>query len=175
MIGDTPKAQRRRGRLRRLDPEKQLWKHSTFRDLEAVVGQEALDGCLVFALVRNPWVRVLSYYHWLRAQSWEHPAVAVAKSKAFKAFLFDPFVAQSLRSLPYRHYVDGAKAPVFVRLEQLAEDLGPIQAHLGFALEVPHANRSARPEDWRVAYDSESRSQVAQLCAEDIARFGYAF
>ena len=175
LIGDTPKAQRRRKRLKQIDPGKRLWKHSSYRDLAEVIGAETLSDCLVFTLVRNPWVRVLSYYHWLRSQNWEHPAVAAAKAKAFKDFLFDPFVTKSFEMFPYTHYVHGASTPHFVRLEHLWEDMAPIEAHLGFEINLPQANRSNRPDDWRAAYDSASKDQVGRLCAEDIARFGYTF
>jgi hypothetical protein len=63
----------------------------------------------------------------------------------------------------------------YVRLEHLEADLAPVEAHLGFRLEVPHVNRSEGPEAWRGLYSAAMREAVAEACAEDIGRFGYRF
>jgi hypothetical protein len=129
----------------------------------------------VFTMVRNPWDRMVSYYHWLRVQRFDHPAVRLAGELGFSAFLNHPRTRASFAAERYGDYVRGAAAPVFVRLEHLAEDLGPVEAHLGFRLEVPHANRSERPADWRACYSAADAALVGELCAEDVARFGYGF
>lgn len=68
------------------------------------------------------------------------------------------------------------RCDAFVRLENFAEDVAPVEDHLGFALRpLPRANASDRPRDWRTAYDDEGREIVARLCADDIRRFGYRF
>ena len=79
LIGDTPKAKRRRNRLKQLSAKGRLWKHSTLADIDGVVNSADLERYFIFTLVRNPWDRLVSYYAWLRAQSFEHPAVALAK------------------------------------------------------------------------------------------------
>jgi hypothetical protein len=61
LIGDTPNAQRRKGRLDGLEVPGRLWKHGTLRDVGALV----LVDYFVCTLVRNPWDRMASYYHWL--------------------------------------------------------------------------------------------------------------
>ena len=80
LIGDTPKAVRRRPRLKGLTPAGRLWKHSTLADIEGVVAREELARLLIVTLTRNPWDRLVSYWSWLRAQSFGHPAVALAKA-----------------------------------------------------------------------------------------------
>ncbi|MEL7099557.1 MAG: hypothetical protein AAGM84_12070 [Pseudomonadota bacterium] len=85
----------------------------------------------------------------------------------------------SLKASPARHYVTDAagteRCNAFLRIEHLAEDIAPLEAHLGFALEVPRANKSDRDADWRCYYDTASADSVAAACAEDIVRFGYRF
>ena len=83
MLGDTPKALKRRGKVKGIATRGRLWKHSTLRDLDGLVRPEELDDLFIFTLVRNPWARVVSYYHWLQQQSFDHPAVRIAKEKAF--------------------------------------------------------------------------------------------
>jgi hypothetical protein len=179
LIGDTPKARRRRGRLAGVRTRGRLWKHARIADIEGLLPSEVLDGLLVFTMVRNPWDRMVSYYHWLRAQTFDHPAVRLARAVEFGAFLVHPETRATFARERYGDYLRGSdgveRAAVFVRLEHLAEDLAPIERHLGFRLELPHANRSDRPADWRACYTEAGAALVGELCGEDIARFGYAF
>ncbi|KUF09698.1 sulfotransferase family 2 domain-containing protein [Pseudoponticoccus marisrubri] len=178
LIGDTPKAKRRRGRLRALRPAGRLWKHSTLADIDGVVPSEEMDAMLCFCLVRNPWDRLVSYYHWLRAQGFDHRAVKIAQTHDFAGFLAHPHTQATLRAWPYGRYMrdaTGQERGLFLRLEALEQDLAPVVTHLGFRPEIGHVNASDRAPDWRGYYSDALRDLVAELCAEDIARFGYAF
>ena len=132
-----------------------------------------------FALVRNPWDRMVSYYHWLRAQGFDHPAVGLAKSLAFDAFVQTPTVQGSLLASPYGSYMrDGAgedQSNLFIRIEHFAQDAQPLFDHLGFDLTLPHVNASDRAAGYRDYYTPQTRDLIATTCAEDIARFGYSF
>ena len=179
MLGDTPKALRRRGRLKDAQAAGRLWKHSTLADLDGIVRAEELEELFIFTMVRNPWDRMVSYYHWLRAQSFDHSSVGLAKALAFDAFLAEPAIVQSFKSAPAVSYVTDAagvaRANLYIRLEHLVQDMAPLEAHLGFALELPHVNRSAWQADYRDAYSPDSIARVAEMCAADIAQFGYQF
>jgi hypothetical protein len=180
MAGDTPKARARRRRLRGVTTAGRLWKHSTLADLDGLVGAGELADLFVLTLVRNPWDRAVSYYHWLRAQSFPHPAVGLAKLLEFSAFLAHPQTEAALQAWPYGAYVktrDGAeRCDLFARLEHLDEDLARFEAHLGFGITpIARANASDRARDWRGFYRPEDAERIARLCGEDIARFGYRF
>lgn len=179
LVGDTPKAQRRKKRLKGVQTAGRLWKHSTLAEAEGLITRSQMADWFVFTLVRNPWDRLVSYYHWLKDQDFDHPAVGLAKGQDFSGFLNAPHTRQSIAANPYGRYVtDGAgqeRADAFVRLEHWAEDLAPVEAHLGFSIDMPRANESARSRDWRVYYDAQDAALVADLCASDIARFGYRF
>ena len=108
LVGDTPKAQRRAKRQRDLPARGRLWKHSTLADIDGVVMDGDLDRFFVFTMVRNPWDRVVSYYHWLRGQSFDHAAVALARNKGFSAFLNDPSTRTGLEDWPAARYVTTA-------------------------------------------------------------------
>lgn len=180
LIGDTPKARARRGRLKDLPAKGRLWKHSNLADLDGLLTGEEIDRLFLLTLIRNPWDRMVSYYHWLRGQSFAHPAVTLAKATEFSGFLWHPDTAASFMAWPYPAYLrdaDGRERPaLYARLERLDEELASFEAHLGFAVTpLPRANDSDRARDWRGYYSDADAARLATICAADIARFGYRF
>ncbi|MEP6020904.1 MAG: sulfotransferase family 2 domain-containing protein [Paracoccaceae bacterium] len=179
MLGDTPKAMKRRRRLQDMKTRGRLWKHSTLQDIDGLVTPNELNDLFVFSLVRNPWDRMVSYYHWLREQSFAHAAVALARSLEFEQFAMHPQICAALKASPARHYLTDItgqeRADLFIRIEYLNDDLQMLWEHLGFELEIPHTNKSARRNDFRSYYSPDSQMAVAKAAAEDISRFGYSF
>ncbi len=179
LAGDTPKAQKRRNRLKTIKTTGRLWKHSSLHDLQGMFDTLQPKDFFVFTIVRNPWDRMVSYYHWLQIQNFNHPAVALSKTLSFKEFLHHPQIQSSFRKNPYRSYVmtaDGQMhCDLFIRLEKLTDDMAPLAKHLGFMPEVQHVNKSNRQNDYRPYYDSESADVLKNICREDINQFGYQF
>ena len=177
LIGDTPKAKRRRKRLKGIKTAGRLWKHSTLADIDGLVSTDEIDSAFVFTLVRNPWDRMVSYYYWLRTQAFDHPAVTLAKQVDFTTFLNAPSTQSAMRAAPYGHYVTDAQGrevcDSFIRLEQLEEDSAPLWDHLGFRLDLPVNNQSTRDRDYRTYYTESDSALVQSLFAQDIDRFGY--
>ena len=174
ITGDTPKAKQRRKLLAGLTPAGRLWKHSTLRDIDGIVDAPAMQDYFVVTIMRNPWDRMVSYYYWAREQSFDHPVVRAAAEHDFTEFLRHPDVWP-----PYRSYVQGPSGAdhcnLYVRLEHLTSDIAPLEEHLGFRIDVGHVNASARDQDYRAYYTNDLRDHVTRICADDIARFEYAF
>ena len=179
LIGDTPKARARKGRLQGVKSAGRLWKHSTLADIDGLVTQAEVESFFTVALVRNPWDRAVSYYHWLRSQSFAHPAVGLAKATTFSGFLNHPQTRTAFQLWPYGAYLRDSggteRASLFIRLERLEDELTAFETHLGFRLAMGRANMSDRRQDWRGYYNNADREMLGALCAEDIARFGYDF
>ena len=180
LIGDTPKARARKARLHGIKTAGRLWKHSTLADVAGLVTPDEVATFFTLTLVRNPWDRVVSYYHWLRGQAFAHPAVGLAKAKDFSGFINHPQTRTSLQLWPYDAYMrDGQGADrcsLYARLEHLDADLAPFEAHLGFGVTpLARANASDRAPDWRGFYSDADAQLIGDLCAADIARFGYGF
>lgn len=179
LIGDTPKARRRRKRLKGVQSAGRLWKHATLADIDGLVDADALADLYCFTLVRNPWDRLVSYYHWLREQTFDHPSVALARDVDFAGFLTNPDTQQVQRHWPAARYMRDRsgteRADCYIRLEHFEDDARPLIDHLGFEIALPHENASTRAGDFRQYYDPRLRDIVAGCCAADIARFGYTF
>ena len=179
LIGDTPKAKKRRRRVKDVRSSGRLWKHSKLTDIDGLVSRSFVEDAFVFTMVRNPWDRLVSYYHWLRVQTFSHPAVDLAQACDFSGFLNAPQTKQSLVVNSYPNYVtslSGAeRCNLFLRLEYFAQDAEPLWEHLGFRLDLPKVNTSERKSDYRTYYSDSDKQLVATLCATDISRFGYGF
>ena len=179
LIGDTPKALRRKGRLTSLNAAGRLWKHSTLVDIEGVVTHDEMQDWFVVTLVRNPWDRMVSYYSWARGQSFDHPVVGLAKSLEFGHFAKEPVVLRSLKANPVASYTTDSRgvdhANLVARLEHLETDLKPFWDHLRFELVIPHLNQSERERDYRSYFDADNRDAVAEVCQGDIEKYGYCF
>lgn len=179
MAGDTPKARKRRGKLTEMTAAGRIWKHSTLADLDGLISAEEAEAFFTFTLVRNPWDRMVSYYHWLRAQGFDHPAVHLAKAHDFSRFLTHPQTADSIGASDYGSYMRAAdgteRCDAYIRLEHFERDAAPLAAHLGFDLALPRANASKRARDYRSYYSESDAAHLAKICAKDIARFNYSF
>ena len=154
LIGDTPKARARKGRLQGVKSHGRLWKHSTLSDIAGLASDDEIADFFTLTLVRNPWDRVVSYYHWLRDQTFAHPAVGLARSHDFSGFLNHAQTRTSLTLWPYSAYMRTRlgveRASLYARLEHLVTDLAPFEAHLGFRL-TPLASVNASDRDARLA------------------------
>ncbi|SFT81099.1 sulfotransferase family protein [Sedimentitalea nanhaiensis] len=179
LLGDTPKAHRRRRRLNTVAARGRLWKHATMADIDGLVPGPDLEGLFAFTLVRNPWDRAVSYYHWLQGQSFDHPAVDLARRLPFDAFATHAQTRDGFRAWPAARYMrraDGVEqCSAYIRIERFERDAASLMAHLGFDLTLPRLNASQRDRDYRRYYTDAAADAVADSCAEDIARFGYGF
>lgn len=179
LIGDTPKAQRRRKRVKDLQTSGRLWKHSKLVDIYGAVDQTQIEQYFVFTLVRNPWDRMVSYYHWLRGQGFDHPAVHMAKALDFSGFLNDAGTRASLSGDNAARYVSDRggvdRCNLYLRLEHLNADMAQLEDGIGVQFPVPpHENKSARGA-YQGYYSDTDQALVGELFAEDVERFGYHF
>lgn len=172
--------------LRRADPGigssmHQGRRHLFARDIRPLVPSEQWDGYFKFAFVRNPWDRLVSWYH-MCAQS--TAPNAFARHVQQHAPTFDDFVMRTTTGIAERttwnqlDYVTDVEGNVIVdfigRYERLPEDSRQVGERLGIAIDLPHTNRSTHAH-YRDYYTDATRDIVARRFARDILHFGYEF
>lgn len=156
-------------------------RHMTAREIRGIVPRDTWDAYFKFAFVRNPWDRLVSWYHM---------CVQVTDPNPFSRYVrdvaptFEDFVTKATTGMGERttrnqlDYVADERGAVIVdyvgRYETLAADFGHVCRRFGLAAELPHVNTSAH-RDYRDYYTAATRDIVAQRFARDIEHFGYAF
>jgi|TARA_R110000787_G_scaffold29630_2_gene80305 hypothetical protein len=170
-----------------------LKRHTTCRKMQNVYK----DVGHTFCVIRNPWDRMVSYYHHhifkltrniqeVTDHAGEHPRhkdkdyqidhcemVLNHLSKGFKFFIqnFDQW-GWSSWSKQQQHWTEGVDQ--ILRYESLDHDFVSIQRMIGCAIPLPKINVGSH-RDYKTYYDQETIDIVAKHFATDIALFNYNY
>ena len=150
--------------------------HITTEDARVIFGAWGFQRFFKFCIVRNPWDRLVSAYHYLKT----HPtssAVPLAQTHSFQDFIgFIPQLIEEVHLRPQSSFVaegDGRLVVDYVgKFEQLEESFGEICARLGISTTLPHVNPSPHP-DFRGCYTRQMWEQVKTIYWRDVKMFGY--
>lgn len=186
--------------LKQQFPDLRVWhgRHGHVRAGIAEWGRERWDEYHSFAVVRNPWDRLVSWYSMIRARQadnriqlpwplsrqprlWDQVA---RRGRTFEQFLhncttevFDRGCRKSFVYNQLDYLVDREGRPAVsqvARFETLGEDIDRLFAHLGIAAKLPHRNGSQHGHYSRW-YDDRTEELVRQRFARDIEAFDYRF
>jgi chondroitin 4-sulfotransferase 11 len=172
--------------------------HKDLQRYHTEVTREAFDRYFKFAIVRNPWDRILSDYNYQKKKSREKASKLFMFSERGRERDFAEWVEAALAApdfyaperwggevSPHIHRwspqvdwieVSGTPRVDFVaRLENLPQDFRLVCDRLGLPdARLPHRNRRLH---WHYShyYDRTTRDIVATYYARDIAHFGYEF
>ena len=170
--------------------------HEPVRNLIRNHPQE-IAGYKTFAIVRNPWARVVSLYHYRKKAGHSNPP-HWPSLEDIQTMSFEDVVHRSLEQNPdYAEIcpprdapetawlepscfawlnVDGKVAVDYVcRLETIERDLARMCQDIGIAVaEFPNVNVSEH-DHYSSYYDAETRGIVARKYEKDIRHFGYEF
>lgn len=150
------------------------------------------DDYFKFAVVRNPWERVVSNFRYARMERslWHssdgnarcgvHPDRDALRGASFRKCVEQIATLQHPGWLPQSHWVCGPGGEIMMdflcRYERLELDFAHVCRTLGVTRKLPKFNVSAGKEaDWRDFYDEETELSVRQHYAADIRLFGYEF
>lgn len=143
-------------------------KHMEYKD---IIKEKGYHPEFMFAVVRNPWDRLVSGYHYYKKKG----------SPNFTWRTFDEFVTcKELGKLGRNqvHYIQNREGEIAVdlviRFENLQEDFKHIQNRY-HCYEPLTKNNVTSHRDYREYYTPETKDIVSRLFEADIHRFGYRF
>lgn len=150
-------------------------KHANLLEAERSMPEDRFKQYFKFAIVRNPWDRLVSEYEYIKTQPTH------SRFKKLHAMDFAEFVAYQAKR-PAAHQVNalrkknGELGTDFVgKLETLEASLAVIGEKIGLSFaELPHINQVKR-RDYRSYYSESLAETVASLWQRDISYFGYEF
>ena len=161
--------------------------HYTAIQYRVTYGKETFNNYFKFAFVRNPWDRLYSAYRYLKSGGWNNEDRVWAENHLAKFDNFSDFVKQWLTKENIAKHIHFKPQHLFIcdsngRLlvdylayfETLDDDFRRISEHLRINAEIGHHNTTPG-NDYRDAYNQESRNIVADVYSVDIEIFGYNF
>ncbi len=162
-------------------PERQGRQHMFAREVRTMAAPQQWDTYYKFAFVRNPWDRLVSWYHMCMQAPEPNLFARHVKetSPTFESFVRHTTTGIALRTtfnqFDYVSDDDGNLIVDFVgRYERLREDFAVVRERLKLDHDLPHVNRSSH-RNYREYYSDETRDIVAQRFDRDVRHFGYAF
>lgn len=153
---------------------------AAFRD---EIGVERWNRRFSFAIVRNPWDRAVSQFHYRRQINWNGLRNDTLTFKEWTRQVFvdrsEEYVDEDLMFLTQKDWVTDEHGTIIVdyvgKFENLQEAWNTICDNIGRERSrLPHVKKSSRG-DFRDYYDAESRSIVGDYFRPDIEMFGYDF
>jgi hypothetical protein len=155
---------------------------------EHLYGPEAFDAALKFAVVRNPYDRLVSCWKYVRPESWRVMPRYLRSRLSLTSFL--EMLPEIWESKADRHLATHT-APIWpdvsdrdgtllldeiCRLETIAEDFARVALRIGAAgAAFPHENRNRDDTGYRRHYTRKSRALLERLYAADLENLGYDF
>lgn len=159
------------------------FRHRTARQIIGEIGLEKWRNCFTFAVVRNPWDKVLSHYSY-RVQTdqtgmgdgcvgfseWVREAYGKRNPR---------FYDKPMMFMPQADWISDVEGRILVNFvahfENLQADFDNVCARIGRdPVMLPHRKQS-RHGDYRGYYDAESRGIVADWFRRDLEQFEYDF
>ena len=165
--------------------------HWTAEDVMMRIGRTAWDKYASFAVVRNPYDRMVSEYTWRkhvialfdhnlfapmdRGTSFTDFVLAVKKKGEGAPGLLPDHMWPQIDFL--RTGMDEMIVKTILRFEELEQSVVAFlesKERIG-PFSLPKHNTSKRSADYRSYYTEETKKAVEDMYAEDIAAFGYSF
>jgi len=176
----------------KFEKEKKLWKqHGTAEDIKKYyASKEQWNEYFKFAIVRNPFDRMVSSYNWMCSpiKSCNLRDRLLFKNFVFRTGMFEDILSQDLvgeetnryhhirPSIEYLFKNDNLLVDHVGKYENLKDEWNFICEKLGVGIDIPHINKCSRPnKHYRDYYDNETKEYVSEVYKKDIETFGYEF
>lgn len=156
--------------------------HSTALEKYRQLGAKAWEQKFVFAVVRNPWDKVVSHYHYRvkTKQTGLGDNPIAFREWVLRCYLDRDrqYYDQPRMFMPQWHWLIDEKGKSLVdfvgRFENLNQDFATISDRLSLGSSLGHVKPSSRGS-YQNYYNEETQALIAASFAEDIDAFGYRF
>lgn len=156
--------------------------HKTALEKIAQLGQKKWDNCFSFAVVRNPWDKVVSHYHYRVQTNQTGLADAEINFKQWVKLCYeqqDPAYYDKPKMFqPQIDWISDQQGNILVnyicKFENLNADFSTLCKTIGKSVELPHIKTSKRG-NYSEYYDEETREIVRKWFKKDIDLFDYEF
>jgi chondroitin 4-sulfotransferase 11 len=158
------------------------FQHRTALEIRADLGQRLWDERFKFTVIRNPWDKVASHYHYRvktnQTGLGDHPIPFTEWVRRAYGDREPRYHDQPKMFMPQVDWICDESGTVIVdfigRFERLNDDFHTACQHIGRRAELPHLKKSQN-RDYRREYDTASVDIVAERFAGDVSEFGYSF
>jgi chondroitin 4-sulfotransferase 11 len=156
------------------------------------LSQQLVKPSFTFTVVRNPWDRMVSFYHWIKwlvlndpqsliARSWLYHNHSIDNWPEFDSWIqnldsfawFPTYLTWFSPSAQQTEWID-QPIDLIVRFENLEADLAPVRDLLATSAPLPHRRRSDH-YPYKQYYTDETKQIIAQRFQQDIDLFKYTF
>lgn len=147
-------------------------KHISASQARQLYGEAAWNEYRKFAVVRNPWDRLVSMW----ATKWWHQAAGIDPDCQFSTFIrhLKPHPYERYDSLFYHQILD-EELDFVLRFESLAGDFSNMLGELNIdVVTLPHKELRRR-KPYHDMYSNETRDLVAKKFACDIKEYSYTY
>jgi chondroitin 4-sulfotransferase 11 len=154
--------------------------HLFARHIREEVGEEVFRSYFKFALVRNPWDKVMSQFVRTKYRRGDlRKKLGVRKSVDLAAYLNAIRKVTNVQWEAQHKFLEDENGDLIVdhigRFEQIDKEFDFICETIGLPkVPLPHMKKSERSH-YRDYYDAETRQAAAEIYSEDIEKFGYEY
>ena len=158
--------------------------HITALEKIKEIGQQRWDESFSFSIVRNPWDKVVSHYHYrvktnqtyLKTNPIEFKAWVKLAYRDKNIFYYD----NPEMFMPQIDWISNCEGKVLVnyicKFENLQTDFEKVcQLAAIPIIQLPHLQKSERKKDYKGYYDEETRLIIEKCFQKDIQKLGYKF
>jgi hypothetical protein len=177
----------------KFEKEKKIWmQHATCSEIKKYyASKEQWDSYFKFAIIRNPFDRIVSSYNWLCGSMMKPCNFRdrllfknfVFRKAPFKEVLSQDFIGDPTNryhhikpSIEYLFENDNLLVDYVGRFENLEYEWKFICKKIGTKNTLPHIHKRSRSnKHYREYYNDETRGYISEVYKKDLEIFGYKF